>query len=320
MTTPPKKSTGSKAKSPKQRTQRGLGRGLSSLLGDAAVAATTTNVSAANGVDQPVPQAIDGQNVSGLTEIPVEWINSGPWQPRRRFDQEALADLAASVRQKGIVQPILVRPHPTKKNRYELIAGERRWRAAQLAQLHVVPAICRDFTDPEAYEIALIENIQRADLSVIEEAQGYQQLIETYDYTQSQLSDLIGKSRSHITNLLRLLTLPTAVADMVMDGQLTMGQVRPLVGHNDAQRIAAEIVKKGLSARQVEALVKRGPSKPADKPAKSADIKAIEQKAAIELGLKLDIDWDDAKEKGSIKLRCEDLDQLNATLERLGLI
>lgn len=314
MTTNPKNSKTPNAKPAKQRPQRGLGRGLSSLLGDAAVAATTAAVAeAATDSDHP-------QQVFGLTEIPVEWINSGPWQPRRRFDQDALADLASSIRHKGIVQPILVRPHKTKKNRYELIAGERRWRAAQLAQLHQVPAICRDFTDPEAYEIALVENVQRADLSVIEEAQGYEQLIETYKYTQSQLSDLIGKSRSHITNLLRLLTLPASVSDLVMDGHLTMGQVRPLVGHDDAARMAADIVKRGLSARQVEALVKKGPAKPSVKPAKSADVKALEQKAAIELGLKMDIDWDDAKEKGNIKLRCEDVDQLNATLEKLGLI
>jgi len=316
MTNTPKKPAKQKATPSKQRNSRGLGRGLSSLLGDAGVAAATAaatnSTSNQDSSEQPA-------HLSGLTEIPVEWINSGPWQPRRRFDKEALADLANSVRQKGIVQPILVRPHPTKANRYELIAGERRWRAAQLAQLHTVPAISREFSDPEAYEIALIENIQRADLSVIEEAQGYQQLIETYKYTQSQLSDLIGKSRSHIANLLRLLSLPDKVSEMVVDGELTMGQVRPLVGHEDAEKLAADITKKGLSARQVEALVKRGAAPQKPKLEKSADIRAIEQKAAIELGLKLDLDWDEGREKGSIKLRCTNLDQLNAVLERLGL-
>lgn len=316
MTTTPKNSSGSTAKPGKQRAQRGLGRGLSSLLGDAGVAAATAAGGTASQAAAP-----SANQITGMSEIPIEWINSGSWQPRRRFDKDALADLANSVRQKGIVQPILVRPHPTKANRFELIAGERRWRAAQMAQLHAVPAICREFTDPEAYEIALIENVQRADLSVIEEAQGYLQLIETYAYTQSQLSDLIGKSRSHIANLLRLLTLPEQVSDMVMDGQLTMGQVRPLIGNEDAARLAGDIVKKGLSARQVEALVKRGVSSkaPTTKAAKPADIVAIEQQAAIKLGLKLELDWDQAKEKGVIKLRFENLDQLNATLETLGL-
>ena len=313
MTDNVKKKSTAKATKP-----RGLGRGLSTLLGDAGVAAATaapnSNAAAAGGAPAP-------STLSGLADIPVEWINSGPWQPRRRFDNDALADLAASVKQQGIVQPILVRPHPKTKQRYELIAGERRWRAAQLAKLHMVPAIVRELSDSDAYEIALIENIQRADLSVIEEAQGYQQLIDTYDYTQAQLSELIGKSRSHIANLLRLLSLPDKVADMVVDGSLTMGQVRPLVGNDDAASLAAEIAKKGLSARQVEALVKRAatPSKPVQKPEKSADIKAIEQKAAIEQGLKLDIEWDEARETGSLKVRCDNLAQMNAILEKMGL-
>ena len=171
--------------------QRGLGRGLSSLLGDAGAAATMTSASAGATPAAAAPQ-------SGLVDIPIEWINSGPWQPRRRFDIAALEELADSIRSKGLVQPVLVRPHTSKTNRYELIAGERRWRAAQMAQLHNVPAIIRDFSDEEAYEVALIENVQRADLNVIEEADGYRQLIENFGYTQGKLSEIIGKSRSHI--------------------------------------------------------------------------------------------------------------------------
>ncbi|MEC8552521.1 MAG: ParB/RepB/Spo0J family partition protein, partial [Pseudomonadota bacterium] len=163
--------------------QRGLGRGLSSLLGDAGAAATMTSASAGATPAAAAPQ-------SGLVDIPIEWINSGPWQPRRRFDIAALEELADSIRSKGLVQPVLVRPHTSKTNRYELIAGERRWRAAQMAQLHNVPAIIRDFSDEEAYEVALIENVQRADLNVIEEADGYRQLIENFGYTQGKLSEI----------------------------------------------------------------------------------------------------------------------------------
>ena len=192
---------------------------------------------------------------SGFREIPIEWINVGPWQPRRRFDKAGLDELAASIRQNGIVQPILLRPHPEKSSRYQLVAGERRWRAAQLAKIHQVPAIIRDLSDAECYEIALIENIQRSDLSVIEEAQGYQKLLETNRYTQEQLSDIIGKSRSHIANLLRLLLLSPFVQNLLLDRKITMGQARPLIGHDQAEALAKMIVAKGLSARQVEALV-----------------------------------------------------------------
>lgn len=314
MTDNVKKKSTAKATKP-----RGLGRGLSTLLGDAGVAAATAapNTNAATAGGAPTPSTL-----SGLADIPVEWINSGPWQPRRRFDNDALADLAASVKQQGIVQPILVRPHPKTKQRYELIAGERRWRAAQLAKLHMVPAIVRELSDSDAYEIALIENIQRADLSAVEEAEGYQQLIETYQYTQAQLSELIGKSRSHIANLLRLLSLPPAVCDLVVEGSLTMGQARPLIGHDQAERLARDVVKRGLSARQVEALVKKsGDSAPKKRAvaAKSADIKAIEQRAAVEQGLQLDINWDEAREQGSLTFKCSDLDQMNALLAKLNL-
>ena len=168
--------------------QRGLGRGLSSLLGDAGAAATMTSAAASAGA---MPAAAAPQ--SGLVDIPIEWINSGPWQPRRRFDIAALEELADSIRSKGLVQPVLVRPHNSKTNRYELIAGERRWRAAQMAQLHNVPAIIRDFSDEEAYEVALIENVQRADLNVIEEADGYRQLIENFGYTQGKMSEITSQ-------------------------------------------------------------------------------------------------------------------------------
>ena len=297
---------------------RGLGRGLSSLLGDAGVAAATGG---GTGVARSaVESGLPATPVTGLTELPIEWINSGPWQPRRRFDKDRLTELADSIRAKGLVQPILVRPQEGSGNRYELIAGERRWRAAQLAQLHVVPAIIRDMSDGEAHELALIENIQRADLSAIEEAEGYRQLIDRFGHTQEQLSDIVGKSRSHIANLLRLLTLPDAVANMVVAGDLTMGQVRPLVGHPDCESLARHVVAKGLSARQVEALVKSGkPGKPR-KPApaqKPADIVGIERTLADKLGLAVDFNWDEANRGGRLVMRFSNLDQFEAVYRKL---
>lgn len=328
---------------------RGLGRGLSSLLGDAGIAAATStpfpNAASASGsasrpdpatgsqsADMRATQAGVSDGVSGgVIEIPVEWINSGPWQPRLKFDQTALAELAESIRQKGIVQPVLVRKSVANPQRYQLIAGERRWRAAQLAQLHTVPAILRDISDVEAYELALIENVQRTDLTVIEEALGYQNLISKHKYKQEQLSELIGKSRSHIANLLRLLSLPSDVMTLVADGQLTMGQVRPLIGHDDASALAQEIISKGLSARQAEALakqraetdttsgmsdtgvtVKTGPEKP-------ADILVLEARAAEQLGLAMTIDWDASKTRGKLVFACEDFAQITFILEQLGL-
>lgn len=328
---------------------RGLGRGLSSLLGDAGIAAATStpfpNAASASGsasrpdpatgsqsADMRATQAGVSDGVSaGVIEIPVEWINSGPWQPRLKFDQTALAELAESIRQKGIVQPVLVRKSVANPQRYQLIAGERRWRAAQLAQLHTVPAILRDISDVEAYELALIENVQRTDLTVIEEALGYHNLISKHKYKQEQLSELIGKSRSHIANLLRLLSLPSDVMTLVADGQLTMGQVRPLIGHDDASALAQEIISKGLSARQAEALVKQragtdttagvsdigvtvktGPEKP-------ADILALEARAAEQLGLAMTIDWDASKTRGKLVFACEDFAQITFILEQLGL-
>ena len=290
---------------------RGLGRGLSTLLGDSGIAAAANQTAPA---DQREYQ-----------QIPVEWINVGPWQPRRQFDREQLAELADSIRQKGIVQPILLRPTPDQPGRFQLVAGERRWRAAQMAQLHETPAVVRNFSDAECYEIALIENIQRQDLSVIDEAQGYANLLEVNRYTQEQLSKIIGKSRSHIANLLRLLGLPESVQSLLRDGNLTMGQARPLIGNPQAALLAKTIVSKGLSARQAEALVKTAVSEAAlaaKKPAtaeKSADMRAIEQRAAMELGLAMSINWNEQAETGRVQIDCQSLEQMTLIFEKLGL-
>ena len=316
----------SKGASPSSGKPRGLGRGLSSLLGDAGVAAATgagpgSSLGGGIGMSSVASDAMPpAAPVTGLTELPIEWINSGPWQPRRRFDKERLTELADSIRAKGLVQPILVRPQEGTQNRYQLIAGERRWRAAQLAQLHVVPAIIREMSDGEAHEVALIENIQRADLSAIEEAEGYRQLIESFGHTQEQLSEIVGKSRSHIANLLRLLTLPDAVAAMVVDGELTTGQVRPLIGHPDCVEMAREVVAKGLSARQVEALVKAGKSGTAGKKppvTKPADILGIERTLAAKLGIAVDFNWDEANRGGKLVMKFSHLDQFEAVYQKL---
>ena len=302
-----------KATKPSTGKPRGLGRGLSSLLGDAGVAA---GVSQNSGTEAKGATAAP----SGLTELPIEWINSGPWQPRRRFDTESLSELAESIRSKGLVQPVLVRPRAGTANRYELIAGERRWRAAQMAQLHNIPAIIRELSDEEAYELALIENIQRADLSAIEEAEGYRQLIDSFGYTQEQLSQIIGKSRSHIANLMRLLGLPDAVRDMIVDGRLTMGQARPLIGQDDCLALARQIADKGLSARQAEALVAKPRQARAGgtpKPAKSADLEGIEAALKGKLGLNLDIDWNEKSGTGRMTIRFTTLEQMDQVMAKL---
>jgi ParB family chromosome partitioning protein len=295
-----------------KRASRGLGRGLSSLLGNNEI----------DHVTRSSASVTSATNLKGLHQVPVEWINVGPWQPRHRFDGEGLEELAVSIREKGVVQPILLRPDPKNPTRYQLVAGERRWRAAQLAKLHELPAIIRELDDIDCYEIALIENVQRSDLSVIEEAQGYQKLLDTKRYSQKQLSEMIGKSRSHIANLLRLLGLPSQVQMMLLERQLTMGQARPLIGHPRAEVLAQIIYAKELSARQVEALVKSelvGAKKSVVKIPKSADIKALEKTASQKLGLVLRIDWNEAKERGKVTIECGSLDQMTDFLDRMGI-
>ena len=292
-------------------TTRGLGRGLSTLLGDSGIAAAANQVTSSDKRE--------------YQQIPLEWINVGPWQPRRKFDRQQLDELADSVRQKGVVQPILLRPKPNQPGRFQLVAGERRWRAAQIAQLYEIPSVVRDLSDAECYEIALIENIQRQDLSVIDEAQGYANLLEINHHTQDQLSKIIGKSRSHIANLLRLLGLPESVQALLRDGELTMGQARPLVGHPQAELLAKTIVAKGLSARQAEALIKTavsGANPVAHQSAaneKTANIKAIEQRAAVQLGLAMSIKWNEQTETGKVQIDCQSLEQMTLIIDRLGL-
>ena len=302
-------------KTPKKPT-KGLGRGLSSLLGDA-------NAASASSATASLGQVASSSDVrpNEIRVVPVEWINPGPWQPRRVFDKGALEELAQSMAENGIIQPILVRPNPQKEGRYQLIAGERRWRAAQMAQLHDIPTIIREFSDKQAAELSLIENIQRSDLTAIEEALGYRMLIATHDYTQDDLASIVGKSRPHISNMMRLLNLPDEIHQFILQGKMTAGQARPLIGHEDALKIAQIVIEKQLSARDVEKLARHEqPSETeALKAEKSADIKALEKKAKDMLGLRVRIDWDEGKETGAVKVKISNFAQLDMLLDKLGL-
>ena len=234
--------------------KRGLGRGLSSLLGE---------------VKREEPIA-GGAPSDGVRMLAVAAIFPNPDQPRRHFDESALDELATSVKTRGLIQPIVVRP---SGKGYEIVAGERRWRAAQRAQLHQIPALIRTLDDGEMLELAIIENIQRQDLNAIEEAESYQRLMKSYGHSQEALAKLVGKSRSHVANLLRLLDLPPAVRAMVVDGRVSMGHARALVGAPDAEAIAEDVVKRGLSVRDTEALVRKA------KPKKEGKLGPIEYKS-----------------------------------------
>jgi len=295
---------------------KGLGKGLSALLGDSAAIRAVGGVTAPSQTVGQGKGAGEARASSGVTTIAIERISSGLYQPRAVFDEDSLNDLAESIRQHGIVQPLLVRPKSGGKGEnYELIAGERRWRAAQKAKLHDVPVVIRDADDQMAAEIAMIENIQRRDLSVIEEAEGYQRLITEFEYTQDALSKVIGKSRSHLANTMRLLNLPEEVKAHVKNGVLTAGQVRPLIGRDDAAQLAAQILSRGMSARQVEALVTAQDRPPRPKPEKSADVIALEQDLAASTGLEVTVT--DKGEAGVITIKYSDLDQFDEIVKRL---
>lgn len=239
-----------------------LGRGLAALLGDINEDAP----GAASGVDG-APQSLEGLKIS--RHAPIEFLHAGKYQPRRKFDEAELEALIKSIQEKGILQPILVRNHPDIPGQFEIIAGERRWRAAQLAQVHELPIIVKDLSDRDCLEISLIENIQRADLTPIEEAEGYQRLIDEFDHTQEDISKAMGKSRSHVANMLRLLALPPSVREYVQEGQLSMGHARALINSDDPASIARQIIRKSLSVRQVERLVKNVQNDKLPEPANS---------------------------------------------------
>lgn len=282
---------------PRKRPQS-LGRGLSSLLGD---------------IVQESP--VSGSTRGSVQLIPVASIEPHPGQPRRHFDEAALAELAESIQQRGVIQPIVVRPHG---HRFQIVAGERRWRAAQKARLHEIPAIVREFTDEETLEVALIENIQRADLNAIEEAQAYSRLMADFGHTQQELGKLVHKSRSHVANLLRLLDLPSEVQAMVLDGRLTMGHARAIAGAPDPAALAEEVVRRGLSVRETEKLAQA--SKPKSRKASTpapidADIAALERQLSELLGVGVTVRHSGSG--GTLALQYSTLDQLDMLCQRL---
>lgn len=312
-------------------TQRGLGKGLSALISENYV----QPAAAAPKQAAPAPVATDTK-AGGVYTLAVGKLHTGKYQPRLQFDDTALRELSESISKNGIMQPIIVRPSPRDSGMYEIVAGERRWRAAQMAQQQEVPVIIRDIPDKQALELALVENIQRKDLSPLEEAGGYQRLIEEFDYTQDELASTVGKSRSHVANLLRLLALPDEIKEMMDKGELSMGHARALLTAPNAVELARDIVRKGLNVRQTEqysrlaqGVEKRTATRPGSatnryqnggsyQPPvnKDPDILALEETLSENLGLKVSIS--DRGQSGEIVISYDSLSQLDAILRRLG--
>lgn len=275
-----------------------LGRGLASLIGDPVLA-------------EPKLPSEGEQRV-----VPIDQIRGSKLNPRREFREEELAELAESIRQKGLVQPIVVRPDRIAGG-YEIVAGERRWRAAQRVGLHSIACIVRDLSDQEVLELGIIENVQRADLNAIEEAAGYRELIERFGYTQDRLAEVIGKSRSHLANTLRLLKLPESVQTLVQEGKLTAGHARALVGREDAEALAQRIIDRDLNVREVEALVQSGGiGQPSRRREKNADTMAFEKELSDALGLKVEIKRGSG-ESGLLVIKYGNYDQLDYIRLRL---
>jgi ParB family chromosome partitioning protein len=279
-------------------SKKGLGRGLSSLMGESAT------------------EELQSQSVSRDLKIAISKLRPSSIQPRRLFDKSSINELAESIKSKGIVQPILVRPSKSELGEYEIIAGERRWRAAQIAQLHELPAVVKNLDDVEALEMAIIENVQRADLSPIEEAAGYKKLMEQYNHTQEALAPIVGKSRSHIANIIRLLNLPASIQDMISQGIITSGHARAIMNSAFPEELAKKIVDENLSVRQAESLVKEKREKTTKTKLKPADTLDLEQRLSELLGLEVVIS-DNGKRGGSIKVKYSTLDQLELVTNKL---
>jgi ParB family chromosome partitioning protein len=282
-----------------------LGRGLAALIGD--VGDETAAI----------------ERARGQKRVPIEYIKANPKNPRRHFDGEELDNLAASIRVKGILQPILVRPVRGKTDQYEIVAGERRWRAAQRAGVHDVPITLLEINDREALEIAIVENVQRADLNPLEEATGYENLLEQFQYSQNDLAKVVGKSRSHIANTLRLLKLPNSVKKLLSEGKLTAGHARALLAHDDPEKLAKAIVEGGMNVRDVEKLTPparknaKGKTAKSKSGSKSADVKALERKLTDQLGLSVEIN--NRGTRGELRIRYRSLEQLDAVCRKLGV-
>ena len=286
--------------------RRGLGRGLSALLDEVDAASTP-----------------EGRRAAGVLDLPMELIRPNPEQPRRAFAAEALAELADSIRERGVLQPILVRPMPGQEKAYQIIAGERRWRAAQQAGLRAIPALVRDLADQEVMEVALIENIQRADLNALEEARGYEAMAQRFQRSPESIAKVVGKSRSHVANTLRLMRLPSEVREHLEAGRLTAGHARALLDLKDAPALADRIVRQGLNVRQTELLARatrtekdRSGARPRRDTAKDADTRALEVDLEAVLGLKVEIR--DRGGAGDVTIAYTSLEQLDDLCRRLS--
>jgi ParB family chromosome partitioning protein len=283
-----------------------LGRGLAALIGD---------VGDENG-------ALERAR-GGARKVPIEFIRANPRNPRRKFAEDELSELTASVKEKGVLQPILVRGVPGKSDQFEIIAGERRWRAAQKAGLHDVPVLQLEIDDREALEIAIVENVQRADLNALEEAAGYESLMDEFKYTQNDLARVVGKSRSHVANTLRLQKLPSSVKKYLSEGKLTAGHARALLAHEDPEGLAKLIVEEGLNVREAEARAQERPvarggktgRRAKAKAAKNADIRALERRMSDALGLSVEINQRGAG--GEVRVRYKTLEQFEAFSKKL---
>ena len=288
----------------KNTSRKALGRGLSALMADIEPAKTTETSEVAK----------------GMMSVPIDSIEPNPDQPRKKFLKDDLDDLAGSIVEKGIIQPLIVRKTDNKNSTYQIVAGERRWRAAQIARIHSIPVIVREFNDLEVLEVAIIENIQRSDLNPIDEARGYQQLMSRFSHTQEKLSKVLGKSRSHIANLLRLLTLPEDVQRMLSDNIISIGHARALITRNDASLLAREVVRRNLSVREVERLAKLDFKNKINKrvrKSKDADTRTMEADLKAATGLKFDIQHDDKTGKGLVNIKYNNLDQLDDVVSKL---
>jgi ParB family chromosome partitioning protein len=296
----------SDAPPPEHGKRTNLGRGLAALFGE----------------ENEDYASLD--KVRSTKSVPIEHLRPGRFQPRHHFDEAAVASLAESIKAQGILQPILVRRHPERANEFEIVAGERRWRAAQIAKLHEVPVVIRDLTDAESLELAIVENVQRQDLTPLEEAEGYRKLIDEFQHTQDDLARTLGKSRSHIANTLRLLSLPQGVKLLLDEGKLTAGHARTLIGCDDAEGLAGQMIKRGLNVRQAERLVQNAKSGGAHKSArlaepdtpKDSDTLALERDLTALLGLKVSIKFQGTG--GSLTIHYKTLEQLDDVLHRLN--
>lgn len=291
----------------RKNEKRGLGRGLSALMAD---------------IDGPTQVQDAPRNPPrDAQQVDITLVRANPDQPRRTFNEEDLEDLARSVGEKGIIQPLIVRPDPKDAGHFQIVAGERRWRAAQRAKVDKVPVLVRELDDLEVLEIAIIENVQRADLNPVDEAQGYHQLMDKFGHTQEKLSEALGKSRSYIANSLRLLNLPQPILEMLTVGDLTAGHARALITAPDAVSVAKQIVAKGLSVRQVEALVRKGPPRKTERaaPQKDSDTISLESDLSANLGMKVSIAHKAGAESGTLSISYNDFDQLDRLCQILSV-